>query len=441
MNATRNLHMCAMPDEILLEISQWITSEKDALNWMSTGSRIYGIGQERLLRLNASRSGSGLRSAIIKGNLPLFEIMLERGRYHVDMVFDKRILRSWTETMVRWEIFDNAATPLLAAIAHGPLEKKYGGGVARRQDKWFEGQPYCKAGGYWSPILWALSAIDSENKHSDTDIILNFLLDHGVDTQVEVETEKYSKADVTSYTPLILAVSSPYVSSLNLRRVFDKYIPGLPPQKLEEQYNACLREFFESRWATPISGQLRSIDRESMAKLDFILEKCAQGSSSAIVNSLRRIVGLFHPNRVLIKVVRIHLQYLRQQGPTGNILNALDSNGFSILATIAKALFNRQFEDLATQRWSLRMIRDRHEDLFRILLDSGASPVGGELDPALMDALPPGATHDPRLVNPIDILRNNAKIRMGGQRFEYTSDQMPLCEYLANFLLSYKSKA
>ncbi|KAI0972208.1 hypothetical protein F4678DRAFT_460435 [Xylaria arbuscula] len=69
MNATRGPHMCAMPDEILLEISQWITREKDALNWMSTCGSIYGIGQERLLRLNASRSGSGLRWAIVEGNL------------------------------------------------------------------------------------------------------------------------------------------------------------------------------------------------------------------------------------------------------------------------------------------------------------------------------------------------------------------------------------
>ncbi|KAI1274072.1 ankyrin repeat-containing domain protein [Xylaria sp. FL0933] len=399
-------HICAMPDEILLEIARWLTEERDVLHWTKSSKRISRVGNERLIKLNAASSSSGLRWAIINDDLPLFELMLKNGPPDLpNRIFDhKTRLRTTRNDDDKINI--TAANPLNTAVAYGRIQfvKRLLQAGADKESAPFYEQPGSTRIQTWltckdaRPIAWAL-APGRQRPCSD---MIEVLLDHAVNIDVHAPSlehfahlrERASnlapagndhvlgtivRRRLGFRSPLERALCSNHVSEKLLHRLLQAHRPRpiALDSESEEDYKESLKSFFRNN-AHPGGGRrLKIRSKRGLEKLQVLLAFGVEHQdASSTVESLKYIIGRFVPGTHLLRCVRLYLQYIRQRDPTGGLLNQRGDEGPNAFAS---ALFGLTscILDRDDESWSAWSPKRGYEKLFTMLLAAGACPNGG----------------------------------------------------------------
>ncbi|KAI1345642.1 ankyrin repeat-containing domain protein [Xylaria sp. FL0043] len=399
-------HICAMPDEILLEIARWLTEEQDVLNWTKSSKRIFGVGNERLIRLSAAGSGSGLRWAIVNDDLPLFEVMLKNGPPNLpNRIFDYKT-RLKTTRKDDDKINITAANPLNTAVAYGRTQfvRRLLQAGADKESAPISENPGLTRIPTWlafrdaRAIAWALAP----GKQRPCSDIIEVLLDHDVNIDVHAPSLEHfvhlrewasnlAPADndhvlgalvrrrLGFRSPLERALCSNHVSEQLLHRLLQAHRPG--PRALdsesEEDYKESLKSFFRDN-ACPGGGRrLKIRSKRGLEKLQVLLAFGAEHQdASSTVESLKYILGRFVPGTHLLSCVRLYLQYIRQRDPTGGLLNQRGVEGPNAFASALFCLISCII-DRDDESWCAWNPKEGYEELFTMLLAAGACPNGG----------------------------------------------------------------
>ncbi|KAI0811590.1 ankyrin repeat-containing domain protein [Xylaria sp. FL0064] len=396
-------HICAMPDEILLEIARWLTEEQDVLNWTKSSKRIFHVGKERLIRLSAAGSGSGLRWAIVNDDLPLFEVMLKNGPPDLpNRIFDYRT-RHRTTPNGDDKINITAANPLNTAVAYGRIEfvKRLLQAGADKDSAPISENPGMTRTPAWlafrdaSPIVWALAP----GKQRPCSDVIEVLLDHGVKIDVHapsLEHFLYLREWASSLapsdndhvprafvrrrlglrSPLERALCTNHVSEQLLRRLLQAH--RLVPTALhsESDYKESLKSFFGNNAYPGKRRRLKIRSKGCLEKLHVLLAFGAEHQdASSTVESLKHLIGRFVPGTHHLSCVRIYLQYIRQRDPTGSLLNQRGVEGPNTFATALFCLISC-IVARDDEAWFAGNPKEGYEELFTMLLAAGACPNG-----------------------------------------------------------------
>ncbi|KAF2713648.1 hypothetical protein K504DRAFT_369265, partial [Pleomassaria siparia CBS 279.74] len=103
-----NAGLFTLPNELILEITQYLGSPKDCSRFARSSQRLYPLVQDYILRHNVRHGGSGLLNYAAKRNL----IGMARMMLHVGGDIN-------TQSGFRLSLMGKRPTPLITAVAHG----------------------------------------------------------------------------------------------------------------------------------------------------------------------------------------------------------------------------------------------------------------------------------------------------------------------------------